>query len=227
MLRLRRENALLSPHRTRRRDEDSHERQIITEAPNVMWAIYGTQVATVRTRKVWLFAVAEHWNAEFLGWHVTNRGTRCEATQALAMAVRQQYGHLGRDAARGVQQRHDHGSCVMAEDFQTRIRAWGTAPSSAFVGQPETNGVIERFFRTRKEQIVSGRLFQTSDKLRHPVRDFLARYNAEWLSEENGSLSPNARHSQHERYVHAYDRITEPSVQKNRGRSRPMVTVVS
>ena len=31
-----RENALLSPHCARRRDEDSHERQIITEAPNVI-----------------------------------------------------------------------------------------------------------------------------------------------------------------------------------------------
>jgi hypothetical protein len=36
-----REHALLSPHRARRRDEDSHERQIITTAPNVMWAIDG------------------------------------------------------------------------------------------------------------------------------------------------------------------------------------------
>jgi transposase InsO family protein len=34
----------------------------------------------------------------------------------------------------------------MAEDFQNQTRAWGMTPSFAFVGQPQTNGVVERFF---------------------------------------------------------------------------------
>jgi hypothetical protein len=38
VLRLMRENALLSPHRARTRDDTPHDRHIITEAPNVMWA---------------------------------------------------------------------------------------------------------------------------------------------------------------------------------------------
>jgi putative transposase len=58
-----RDHALLSPHRARRRDDDSHERQIITTEPNVMWAIDATQVTTVEHGKVWIFGVAEHWNA--------------------------------------------------------------------------------------------------------------------------------------------------------------------
>jgi hypothetical protein len=38
VLRLMRQHALLSPHRARTRPETSHERHIITEAPNIMWA---------------------------------------------------------------------------------------------------------------------------------------------------------------------------------------------
>jgi putative transposase len=38
VLRLMREHALLSPHRPRRKPDDAHQRQIITAAPNVMWA---------------------------------------------------------------------------------------------------------------------------------------------------------------------------------------------
>jgi transposase InsO family protein len=190
LLRLMRENALLSPHRPRRKDEDSHERQIITTAPNVMWAIDATQVTTVEHGKVWIFGVAEHWNAEFLGWHVTKRGTRFEATQALAMAVRQQFGHLCAGAARGLALRHDHGSNFMAEHFQKQARFWGISPSYACVGEPETNGVIERFFRTMKEQVIHGRVFQTIDEVRDAVRAFAARYNAEWLIEKNDYLSP-------------------------------------
>ena len=135
---------------------------------------------------------------QVVAWHVSKRGTRREALQAMGMAVRQQFGHLGRDAARGVQLRHDHGSCFMAEDFQNQTRAWGMTPSFAFVGEPQTNGVVERFFRTLKEQVVHGRVFETLEDLRDAVRAFIARYNAQWLIEKNSHLSPHARRRQHE-----------------------------
>jgi transposase InsO family protein len=189
-LRLMREHALLSPHRARTRQEAGHERQIITSAPDIMWAIDATQVTTVADGKVWLFGVAEHWNAELLGWHVAKHGTRSEAIQALGMAVRQQFGHLGAGAARGLALRHDHGSNFMADVFQKQIKFWGMAPSYAFVAEPETNGVIERLFRTLKEQAIHGRIFQTIDEVRVAVREFVARYNAEWLVEKNGYRSP-------------------------------------
>jgi hypothetical protein len=66
-----------------------------------MWATDAAEPATVRDGKVWLFGVAEHWNAELLGWHVSKRGTRFEALQAVGMAVRQQFGHLFAGMARG------------------------------------------------------------------------------------------------------------------------------
>jgi putative transposase len=192
VLRLMREHALLSPHRARPRPEAAHDRHIITEAPDVMWATDATQITTVQDGKVWLFGVAEHWNAEMLGWHVTKRGTRYEAIQAVGMAVRRQFGHLGAGVARGIALRHDHGSNFMADVFQKQIRFWGMAPSYAFVGEPETNGVIERLFRTLKEQVVHGRIFQTIDEVRDAVRTFVTRYNAEWLIEKNGHRSPDA-----------------------------------
>ena len=144
VLRLMREHALLSPHRARRRRETAHDRHIVTEAPNIVWATDATQVITVQDGKVWLFGVAEHWNAELLGWHVTKSGTRFEATQALGMAVRLQFGHLSAGAGRGLALRHDHGSNFMADHFQKQIRFWGVSPSYAFVGEPETNGVRRR-----------------------------------------------------------------------------------
>jgi putative transposase len=193
VLRLMREHALLSPHRARRRtDTAAHDRHIVTAAPNVMWATDATQITTARDGKVWLFGVAEHWNAELLGWHVAKHGTRFEAIQAVGMAVRRQFGHLGAGAARGLALRHDHGSNFMADAFQKQIRFWGMAPSYAFVGEPATNGVIERLFRTLKEQVVHGRIFQTIDEVREAVRAFVTRYNEEWLIEKNGHRSPDA-----------------------------------
>ena len=80
----------------------------------------------------------------------------------------------------------------MADVFQKQIGFWGMAPSYAFVGEPETNGCIERLFRTLKEQVVHGRIFRTIDDVRDAVRTFVARYSAEWLVENNGHRSPNA-----------------------------------
>ncbi|MGA8582318.1 MAG: DDE-type integrase/transposase/recombinase, partial [Roseiarcus sp.] len=128
-------HGLLSPHRARTRSDAPHDRRIVTEAPNVMWATDATQIATVQDGKVWLFGVAEHWNAELLGWHVAKRGTRFEALQAVGMAVRNQFDRVDAGAARGLALRHDHGSNFMSDAFQKQIRSWGIAPSYAFVGE--------------------------------------------------------------------------------------------
>jgi putative transposase len=192
VLRLMRQHALVSPHRAQPRPTASHDRHIVTAAPNSMRATDATQIITVEDGKVWLFGVAERWNAELLGWHVTKRGTRFEAIQAVGMAVRRQFGQLDAGAARGLALRHDHGSNFMSDVFQKQVRFWGISPSHAFVGEPETNGVMERLFRTLKEQIVHGRIVQTIDEVRDAVRAFVARCNAEWLIEKNGHRSPDA-----------------------------------
>jgi len=54
------------------------------------------------------------------------------------------------------------------------------------------NGVVERLFRTLKEQVVHGRIFRTMDEVRDAVRAFVARCNEDRLTEKNGHRSPNA-----------------------------------
>src|SRR3712207_9041469 len=141
VLRLMRQHALLSPHRARPRPDAPHERRITTAAPNLMWATDATRITTVQDGKAWLFGVAEHWNAELLGWHVAKRGTRHEAIQAIGMAVRQRCGHLDAGAVRGLALRQDHGSNFMSDAFRRQLRFWGTSPSCASVGESGTNAI--------------------------------------------------------------------------------------
>lgn len=190
VLRLMRENGLLSPHRQQARAGEAHDGRITTDAPNLMWGTDATQIPTVLDGKVWLFATVEHWNAEAMGWHVAKIGDRYAAAQAVGMAVKTVFGAVAADIARGVALRHDHGSAFMADHFQNQIKFWGMAPSFAFVAEPETNGVAERFFRTFKEQVVYGRIYQTIDDVRAAVSEFFERYNALWLIEKNGLRSP-------------------------------------
>lgn len=63
----------------------------------------------------------------------------------------------------------------------------GIAPTYAFVGEPEANGVIERLPRTAKEQTFYGRVFKSIEEVRDAVREFVACFNAKWLIKKNGT----------------------------------------
>ena len=65
-------------------------------------------------------------------------------------------------------------------------------PSYAFVGEPETNGCVERLFRTLKEQAIHGRIFQTVEELRLALLEFRETYNSTWLIERHGFRPPSA-----------------------------------
>ena len=190
VLRIMGENSLLSPHRRPPRPANDHDGSITTEAPNVTWGADGAVIPTVEDGNVTLFIVAEHWNAEGVGWHVARHGNRWAATEALAVAVNSVFGSARADVARGVLLRHDHGSPFMSDHFQNQPRFFGMAPSFAFVRQPETNGVAERFIRTLKEQIVFGRIYRDIEEVRAAVRAYFERYNQHWLLEKNAYRSP-------------------------------------
>ena len=140
----------------------------------------------------------EHWNAECVGWHVCKRGDRFAALQPISMGLAGLYGSTAAGAARGLALRMDHGSQYLSDHFTNQIKFWGIQPSYAFVAEPQTNGVAERFNRTLKEQIIHGRIYRNIAELRDAVRDFVELYNAQWIVEKNGYLSPaQARQAWH------------------------------
>ena len=47
-----------------------------------------------------------------------------------------------------------------------QLRFWGIKPSFAFVEQPQTDGVAERFIRTLKEQVIHGRIYRSFEEAR-------------------------------------------------------------
>ncbi|MEX3547932.1 MAG: integrase core domain-containing protein [Burkholderia sp.] len=73
-----------------------------------------------------------------------------------------------------------------SDDFRAQIKFWGMTPSYAFVAEPQTNGVAERFNRTMKEQAIHGRLFKNAKEVRAAAVAFKNRYNREWRLEKTG-----------------------------------------
>ena len=160
VLKLMRENNLLSPYRGRRGNPRLHQGEIITPAPNLMWGTDGAKVFTVEDGWGWLFIAVEHWNAECMGWHVCKQGTRFAALEPISQGLIATAGSVAADAGRGLSLRMDHGTQYLSDHFQNQLKYWGISPSFAFIQQPQTNGVAERFNRTLKEQVIYGRVFQ-------------------------------------------------------------------
>lgn len=182
VLRLMRLNNLLSPFR---RPEDqtqkAHDGTIVTAGPNIMWGADAVQFRTREDGNCWFFGVADHFNSECVDWTVVKTGDRWAAIESLREAVRNVFGKFDVGAAKGVWLRHDHGSQYMARAFQEDIRYAGLESTPAFVGEPECNGVIERFFRTLREQCLWVNQFRGIEEARKIIGEFVRSYNEEWI----------------------------------------------
>lgn len=197
VLRVMRENSLLSPHRVRQGKAKKHEGKIITLLPNVMWGTDGARVFTVDDGWVWIFSAVEHWNAECVGWHVCKVGSRFAALEPISQGLERIYGSVEADVARGLSLRMDHGSQYLSDHFQKQIRYWGITPSFGFVEEPETNGVAERFNRTLKEQAIHGRVFKNIEAVRAGVGKFVDEYNEHWRPEKLEFKTPLEARQEH------------------------------
>lgn len=190
VLRLMRENALLSPHRWPQGEPVLHDGSISTDRPNEMWGTDGIRIETVDEGWVWVFAAVDHFDACCVGIHAVKIGNRFAALQPIAQGLRTEFGATGAEAGRGLTLRMDHGTQYTADDFLNQVRFWGVAPSFAFVAEPQTNGVAERFNRTLKEQTIHGRVFRNVEEVRAAVTAFKDLYNQHWRLEKLGFMSP-------------------------------------
>jgi transposase InsO family protein len=110
-------------------------------------------------------------------------------------AVIDRWGRLDADLARGLSLRHAWGPQYRSGRFLGSICWLGIADDAAFLGEPETNGCAERWFRTLNEQCLWAELHDTVDQLRQAVTDFVDRYNTSWLIQRQGHLTPKSAYA--------------------------------
>ena len=126
----------------------------------------------------------------FMQGFAAKKGDRFAALEPLKMALQEQYGSVNQGVGFGLSLRSDHGSQYRSEYFIQQVKYWGITPSFGFVREPETNGVIERFNRTLKEQVIHGRVYKTIDELQVAIGLFIETYNEHWLLEKLDYRSP-------------------------------------
>ena len=75
----------------------------------------------------------------------------------------------------------DHGSQFIAKDFKKFIRYAGLVHTFTSVGYPQSNGKIERLFRTVKADCIRKQSFLSIDDARRQIREYICYYNQKRL----------------------------------------------
>ena len=190
-LRLMREHGLLAPTRHgHRRGDPAHAGTITTERPDEMWGTDATLFYAGRDGWCWFFEAIDHATDEIVGWKTTKRGDRWAALEPIHQGVRYAFGAFGKDMARGLAVRHDWGPQYMSHAFGAELRYLGIRQSPSFVGEPQCNGIIERFMRTLKEQCLWLHRFEDLEQATHEIAAFIERYNTQWLIERLDHRTP-------------------------------------
>jgi putative transposase len=86
--------------------------------------------------------------------------------------------------------RCDWGPQYIADAWINEVKWLGITITPSYVGEPQCNGVTERFMRTLKEQCLYLHRFETLDQARALIAEFIARYNTQWLIERLGHRTP-------------------------------------
>ena len=140
ILHIMREGQMLAHHRKGNpHGPRAHDRRIVTDAPDVMWGTDATGTLT-REGPATVFITVEHYTGECMGIHAAARGTRFEALEPIRQGVIMAFEGVGRDCAKGLALRHDHGSQYVSHSFQDELKFLGITSSPSFVREPEGNG---------------------------------------------------------------------------------------
>lgn len=155
---------------------------------NERWAMDVTHIACGHDGWAHLAAVIDCHDREVIGYEFALRSRAKEAERAVEAACLQRFGTL-RPAGAPVL-RSDNGLIFQSRRFRQACRDYRLQQEFITPYTPEQNGIVERFFRSLKEECVWQCTFQTFDEARRVIRDWMQWYNHDRPHQALGYRSP-------------------------------------
>jgi putative transposase len=165
---------------------------------NERWAMDMTHIDCGADGWAHLAAVIDCHDREIVGYEFARRGRAKEAERALEEACIDRFGTLRPDGTTPVI-RSDNGLVFQSRRFRAACRDYRLRQEFITPYTPEQNGMIERFFRSLKEECVWQHSFSSFVEARRAVRRWIRWYNEGRPHQALGYLSPRefrARHLQ-------------------------------
>jgi putative transposase len=167
---------------------------------NERWALDATHIDCGADGWGHLIAVIDCYDREIIGWEFALRGRANEAERALEMACLARFGTL-RPCGNVPIIRSDNGLIFQSRRFRDACRFYRLSQEFITPYTPEQNGMIERWFRSLKEECVWQHQFQSFADARTAIGQWIAWYNTERPHQALGYRSP--QHYQQQRLLAA------------------------
>ena len=155
---------------------------------NERWAMDVTHIPCGQDGWAHLAAVIDCHDREVIGYEFALRSRAKEAERAVEAACLARFGTLRPVGAPVL--RSDNGLIFQSRRFRQACRDYRLTQEFITPYTPEQNGIIERFFRSLKEECVWQHVFRTFEDARRDIRDWLQWYNDERPHQALGYRSP-------------------------------------
>jgi putative transposase len=158
-------------------------RQFNPGDPDQAWVADITYVWTVQG---WLYlaVVMDLCSRRVVGWCMDATMTQALAIRALMMAINL------RQPEAGLLHHSDHGSQYASEAYQTLLKQHGILPSMSRKGNCWDNAVMERFFKSYKEEWIGDQVYHTREAAIRDMQEYMKYYDGVRLHSTLGYRTP-------------------------------------
>jgi len=146
--------------------------KVETDRSNRLWGIDMTYIWCGGDGWAYFHGVIDHYDKTLLGYSFSRSCKALGGVMALAEAA-------SKRPINSLELRSDNGCHYGAKIFRDEIRRLGIAQTRTMVNTPKGNAVIERFFKSLKQECVWQNQFKNFEEAKSAVDKWVAFYNAE------------------------------------------------
>ncbi|WP_281848088.1 IS3 family transposase [Nitratiruptor tergarcus] len=144
--------------------------------PNQRWTIDMTRIYSINDGWSTLACVIDTCTREIVGWRLSKSGKAKTAEAALQEGLIYRFGRLQR-LKEPIVLRSDNGLVFTSKSFTKTIKDYNFTQEFITPYTPEHNGMIERFFRTIKEECIWYYNFKSLKEANKIIEEWINFYN--------------------------------------------------